>query len=343
MKEHEKSDVPSLKEWRSLYKAATELHGLKPWTWMSDTEMFGVKNPDDGQMGYCCVLGELEEVFALVVYLGPEGLAAYLRLQSGEIDLHDPDVAHVQNCLMASFEDRKDLDQEDLRLIKKLGLKFRGRAAWPQFRSYRPGYVPWYLEGWEARFLRVALEQAAHVASRLKEKRDLLDSPVENSLLTRVQVAQNGNEIWEDRWMELPKVEEKERRGFPVNELRLAATAKPGKLKKETWEIDFFYFPAAVKEGERPYFPIAALIMDHDSGLALDTWVEAPWKFFALFSDRLLAFMDKCATLPGKILIARDDARELLQPITSRLGIKLSLTEMLANVEEFKAAMTAHL
>jgi hypothetical protein len=335
--------MPSLDEWRSLYKAAKEFHDLRPWTWMSDIEMFGVKNPDGGQMGYCCVLGQLEEVFALVVYLGPEGLAGYLRLQSGEIDIYDPDVAHVQNCLMASFKDRRDLDQEDLKLIKKLGLKFRGRGAWPQFRSHRPGYVPWYLASWEARFLRVALEQATQVARRLQEKPDLLNSSDKNSLLTRVLIVEDGNETWDDRWMELPEVEEKIMRVSPLNELRLARTAKACKSKRGTWEIDFFYFPAAVTEGERPYFPLAALIMDHSTGLALDTWVEAPWKFFALFSERLLTFMEKYTILPAEVLVAKEEAIEILKPITSRLGIKLSLVEVLANVEEFKEAMTTHL
>ena len=44
--------------------------------------------------------------------------------------------------LQASFEDRNELRDKDRQVIKELGLKFRGRQAWPMFRSYRTGLCP---------------------------------------------------------------------------------------------------------------------------------------------------------------------------------------------------------
>ena len=58
---------------------------------------------------------------------------------------------------MASFEDRKLLQKEDFQLINKIGLKFSGPNSWPLFRSYRPGYHPWYLTNEEARYLTLCL------------------------------------------------------------------------------------------------------------------------------------------------------------------------------------------
>src|SRR5215471_6541539 len=101
---------PTAREWKDLYAAAVEFGKIHCWEWMYDSNIFGAKNPETGEIGYCCVMGNLGEVFALGVYLGSDGLEGYLKMASGELTSGDHDLLHYQKCLMASFEDRKDLD-----------------------------------------------------------------------------------------------------------------------------------------------------------------------------------------------------------------------------------------
>ncbi len=117
---------PSLQEWNKLYTAAIELKEIGPWDWMSDSDLVGVKNPQNGEIGYCSVLGALGEFLGLAVYLGLEGLEVCERIRSGDIAPQDPEVDFVQKCLLASFQDRKSLEKKDLDVIRQLGLKFRG-------------------------------------------------------------------------------------------------------------------------------------------------------------------------------------------------------------------------
>ena len=70
--------------------------------------------------------------------------------------------------MQLSFEDRESLEPQDRRILKEADLSFRGKNAWPLFRSYRPGFVPWFLESEEAETLRVALEQLLAVALRIR-------------------------------------------------------------------------------------------------------------------------------------------------------------------------------
>ena len=44
---------PSIKEWKELYTEAVEFKEIAPWNWMWDTDIFGVKDPVTGEIGYC--------------------------------------------------------------------------------------------------------------------------------------------------------------------------------------------------------------------------------------------------------------------------------------------------
>lgn len=65
------------------------------------------------------------------------------------------------------------MQKADLQVVNRLNLKFRGRNAWPLFRSYRPGYHPWYLTSNEAKFLALALHLTMEVSLRFKKEETL--------------------------------------------------------------------------------------------------------------------------------------------------------------------------
>lgn len=86
-----KNKTPSIEEWKQLYEAADEFKKAKCWEWMHDDEIFGVKDPETGEVGYCCIMGHLGEHFAIAAYLGSEGLDGLLQLLSGAVEPDDPD------------------------------------------------------------------------------------------------------------------------------------------------------------------------------------------------------------------------------------------------------------
>jgi hypothetical protein len=135
---------------------------------MSETDVFGVEDPESARIGLVSVMGALGEHFLVAVYRDLEAFYRMRRLTPDDIR-HDP--AQILNIphLQASFEDRGFVEAQDHRIIKELGLRFRGENAWPVFRSYRTGYHPWYLEPEEVLRLSVALEQLLDVAPRLSE------------------------------------------------------------------------------------------------------------------------------------------------------------------------------
>jgi len=338
-----KESSPSMQEWKDLYDVALKFKELESWNWMLDSDVFGVQNPVNGEIGYCCIMGNLGEMFALAVYLGTEGLEGYLKIQSGEILPDDFDALHVQKCLMASFEDREFLQKPDSQVIKELGLKFRGRSSWPLFRSYRPGYHPWYLTKEEAKYLTLALQQAREVSLRFFENPDMLTSPEGNGYLVRVPEKERDGWRWKDEWLEPSPIEKVEVLAEPIDEVHLQRIKKITSRQQGIWEVDFFYSPSAVEEGERPYFPYLFLWVDQHSGLILKPDVVKPSEYRLQFPRQFLDLIESVSFLPDEILVRKEEAFQLLEPITSRLSIKLKLVKRLKGVEQAQEAMFEYL
>lgn len=334
---------PSIQEWKDLYDAAVEFKKIECWNWMWDSDIFGVQNPANGEIGYCCVMGRAGQHFALAVYLGTEGLDGYLKIQSGEISSSSPDALYVQKCLMASFDDRKFLRERDFQVIKTLGLKFRGRKSWPLFRSYRSGYHPWYLTSEEAKYLTVALHRAIDVSSRFKKDKDLLTPSEENCYLVRVPEGEGESLKWRDKWLKPRPLEKTEVVAEPIDDARLEKIKKIAPRRQGIWESDVFYFPGAVNEGERPYYPHAILWVDHYSGFILDCDLAKPTEWMSEFPEQFLKLAENVKSLPQEILVKKEETFKLLKPIASRLGIKLRNVKRLVALEEAQAGMSEFL
>ncbi len=339
-----KKSEPSLKDWKDLYDAAIAFRKIEPWGWMKETDIFGVQNPQTGEVGYCCIMGELGEVLAIAVYLGTEGLEGYLNIRRGQIQHDDPDSLFIQNCLMLSFENRKLVQEDDREIINELGLKFRGKNAWPVFRRYEPGYFPWFLNRDEVLYMTNALQQATDICLRFKDDAKLFRVPGKNQYLIRVAEEKNGRVFWKDERRK-PSLPEKKDQGFykPVDEVRIQRLKKTARSTPAIWEIDFFYAPTPVLEGERPFFPYAIMIMDHDTGFILDMHLAETRSYQKEFLEKFLNCIETTSVIPLEILARKEEAVKLLETYASRLNIRLSRVKKLQNIDHARREMAKHL
>jgi hypothetical protein len=77
---------PTLSHWKNLYDQALQFKQLACWTWITEDRIFGIQNPKTDEIGYCCVIGGLGEVFGLIIYQGTEGLKGFKKLRSAKND-----------------------------------------------------------------------------------------------------------------------------------------------------------------------------------------------------------------------------------------------------------------
>ncbi len=314
---------PAKKDWAVLYEAAIGFKGVAPWQWMADDDLFAVENPSDGEVGYCAVLGKEGEEFGLVVFVGQEGYRSYLQIVTGEVEPESFDFWVSLRSLSAIFSDRDEICRQDREVIRLLGLRFRGRNAWPLFRSQCPCYVPWYLDQGEVLFLTAALGQSLIVAGRVaNEGLDLFRGVDADLILTRYYY--DGQ--WLDEWRR-PKVSSRQvikppaPDGERLDRLRLTARRLRG-----PWELDFFHVPAVVDSGSgRPYYPCCILAVDRGSGLIIGVDLMGPSPSDEEKQNRAIGMLERGKQLPAEIWVASPEVKRVIEPVTEALGIGLIL------------------
>ncbi len=337
--------TPTKNEWKQLYSEAEHLFALAPWEDLEEDDIFGVQNPETGQRGFVSIMGSLGEHLAIAVYLGEEALYDFWLVHEQQVP---PEQILEVPQLQASFEDRKELTAQDRSLIKSLGLKYRGRQAWPMFRSYRPGFLPWYLTGDEVRYLTHVLAQTRSVVQRLHKTPDLLDPPDDITYLVRVpDTGTDGTVIWNDKMMQIPppKVPGRE---FAVNR-DLLDDVRKFKSSRMTFEVDFFFTPMQIQEekDDRPYFAYMLLVVEQNSGMIMGVETMGVTTTFtemlAQLPQAFLGILANHKMRPRQIQVQSERTYTYLKPICDPLQIKISLKSYLPFLEEAKSEMLGFL
>jgi len=338
------TDADRPQVWKRLFDAALVFKALAPWQWMYDADAFGVKNPETGEIGTCAVLGRAGEVFGISVYLGSEGLTVFEATLNGEIVPGEEDVLFRMKALTLYYDDRSELDPRDLKRIKDLGYKFRGRNAWPKFRNYLPGFFPWYFSAADARFMTLALEQAVEVAGRFKENPTLLEPSTRDQYLVRVAEKTGVGLTWRDEWDRPEPSERAEPAPEPLDDARVEALKRDAPRRKGMiWEFDVRLVPTPILEGERPYYPRVILCLDQKSQMVLGTKMIGPPADAAAIGDGLMEVMERLGAAPIRMWVKRWEVLVAVAPLAERLGIEIALEKKLPTLDRAFAELLSYL
>jgi len=242
---------------------------------------------------------------------------------------------------MASFEDREMLSGEDRKVIKELGLKFRGRNQWPLFRNHFPGFFPWFITARESRFLTNILIQAMHVALICRDEgKEFLyhDEPL--TFLTRIPEEKNGRLEWYDEYIAATPYTSQYASYHLEDEIKLKRLQLLGRKKGSAWEIDTFYSPGPIKDNDRPYYPKICLVIEQTRGLILcfDMVKDIKNDGFK-FIDLITNLIERSGHFPSRIFVQRDETYYLLKDICSQLGINIEMVNRLHILQDARYEM----
>ena len=316
---------PSSEQWLALHEAFREYCQAAPWRWFDDADLVAVEHPSYGHTGYCIVMGSGGMEYGLAVYRGDEGLAGYLALVSGAIEVGSLESLNATNALSAMLADREELPKPDRDIIRSLGLRYRGRGRWPIFQDFKPGYLPWRLEADDAEFLTMALRGVIEVAS-LVDKGELSFSDEDGPIRVLYRRFQDGE--WSNTWEPLlfpipPPAPDY----YDTERVRQLAESKP--RSRSVWELGIFYLHAPTREerGGRPHFPTLALFVHTDSDIALNEAFMGPGPTDADRQELLVKLLETIPVLPSGIVVSAPRLAQLVESVTTPLEIDLSVDD----------------
>src|SRR3989442_11493343 len=328
-------------EARKLFDLAIQVKDLKPWRWMEETDLIGIENPETGEIGFIRVMGSLGEHEAVALYLGAEGLYEFIDLHTD--DSSTPERVLENRHLQAAFSERKYLEKEDRDLIKQLGLKFRG--DWPMFRSYRPGYLPWFVTLNEARFLIHALSQISAVAKSVRDEAQPFHPTgrvEKDGYIMRVARKEGSALIWEDQVWRIPRPTH-ESVVIPIDNATLERLKLLPQTKLEM-EADLILAPARIgKSGQRPLALYLFMIADRDSGFIFgNELITAEDSLTAMHSrlpNSLVLMLVQAKIMPQRLLVRSTLLRTVLRSLTQALNIELRHADELPSIDEAARCM----
>ena len=313
--------APTSEQWLALHDAFRRYCEAVPWEWLANEDLLVVEDPAGRFQGYCVALGDGDMVYGLGVYLGDVGLSNYLSTISEEDEPDGQAMLERQLSLSAMLADREELEPQERKIIRDLGLRYRGRGRWPMFRSARPGYWPWFVNADEARFLTLALDNVRGVAERMaRGNLDLYDGQSQGLVLALVPEGSG----WKDEWRRLappvpPKLD------YSTDGERLRLIRESSSANSAAWEVTVSYLPALIRHGrgDRPYMPMLVMVVDQDSELVLACRVLGETPSVAERQEPVLELLTDQDSLPELLVCDGNGAAELLAPITAALGIRL--------------------
>jgi Plasmid pRiA4b ORF-3-like protein len=311
--------------WEELLATTKEFYKLKPWKMMDDRHIFAVEDPDSEELLFCSVLGNGGEFFGLAVYVGEAGYQSLMN--SLNLNHSQFQILVNQRSIVLDFADREELDKEDYKLVKKFDIPFRGKKAWPSFRSYKPGYYPWFIDIEEARILLLALEATMEVYEELNDELVIPDMYEEQMVYFKIPRINKDGYYFENYVLDMDDYlneDELEEVSLAVSEIELKRIEKlsgiiPASIEFVTEYIDM---PIQNDPDERPVFPILVLAVDHRNGTVVYNNLVTEALEPGVIQSELLNLFQTIGAIPEHMMMSEETARNV-EPISSILHLDI--------------------
>jgi len=335
---------PSTKAWKTLYDLMGKIKELRPWEWLEEQDIFAVEDPQTKEIGFVSVMGAIGEHYSITVYRGEEGLRRFWDFRDNYLENDDLVFQKLIEIpqLQASFEDRDYLYDEDRKIIRRLGLTFRGKQTWPVFRKYEPGFVPWFINDAEGQFLISVLEQTIDVSLRVKEEGGLLYPDNGDGYLLRRQTEADWQDfIWHEATNAAKQIDY-------VDDSGAFEKIKQLPTKEISIEMDLFMSPGAIHERDKkPYYPYLLVLLETDKGMIISQKLIPPLPDLSSMWQRMPSIIAKKlinnSFLPQQIYVSSEDLYRCLKYLNGYVTITVNFVKELRIAPQARKSLMAYM
>lgn len=323
----------SLEQWRYLFNIGLMIRDMEPWKDFDDMDIITIELPGYKEPFFCSFLGAGDQCFGVNTFIGYDGLRSFLSIVDSENCMPIDYIMIEQTNLACFFGNREMVPESQKKIMKDLGLKFRGKNNWIYFQSYKKGHIPFSLDEDEANILVKCLEQLTRAILDYKTQNIKVDFEKGDTLVRRFK---KKKEQWNtERDVLAPFIY-----GYPSLILKdeiLGAKLKKSLRVDSILEIDMIYIKVSIEEdiNERPIRPKLLLILDHYNGMIVGH------QFLTPGNNEIAAVMELFINLllkggrPMEILLRNPLIESILKDTCEKCGIKLTMKRDLEVVDAF--------
>lgn len=322
----------SIKQWNELYEVTINIKKFEPWKYLWDMDIITIILPEYEEPFYCSVMGKGGQCFAIAVYKGFESINGFFKLADAK-SIPPNQLIRYQDNLTCYFGDREELSSKELKVIKDLGLKFRGRNQWIYYRSFKPNYTPYILEQDEVIELTYVFKNLFMSLKAMIEKNLKIDFEEGNSLYRMYDKEQ-------DLWLNFEgpmQIPNRQSMTIIIEDELLIENIKKQKYLKNAVEFDTVFINSVVedKKYERPIMPKMIVIADSKTGIMLHFNIMLPEddeikQILDLFIDFIIN------TGKPKTIYVRDEyIHDLLSDLCKKINTKIIISEELPSIDMF--------
>ncbi len=323
----------TLVQWENLYDIAIKIKEMKPWEYLFDIDVITIMIPDMETI-CCSIMGSSEEFYGIGTYIGDNSINDFYQLlATKEMPPIQTKRFQEDNLIICNFGSREELTSKELKLIKELGLKFRGRNNWIYFHSYKRGYAPYILDQEEV-LLQTEVFKNLYMALKAYIDKGLsIDFEGGYTLLRRYEPEDDLWLNYQAKIKILPKLYLKPE----LTDEILIANLKRAKRLKETWEMDIAYLNSIIKDKEydRPIEVRVCVLFDKASKMLINQKMLDPLEdqIQSVFDVLLEAILN--LGKPAKIIVRDKHMFYTLKDLCERTNVKLDIKEKLPSVDIF--------
>lgn len=321
----------SLEQWKLLYEVAIKFKTLKPWNHLYEMDLTTIVLPDYEEPFFCSTMGKAKECVAIGIYEGFNAIHDFYYIVDNQ-QINPTQFIRYQNNLMCYFGNRDELSSKELKLIKDLGLKFRGENEWIYFRSFKTGYAPYNLNEPQVIQLTLIFQQLYMALKAFVEGKLKVDFEGGNILFRKYNAE---IKLWQT--CEAPTIIPTRSYNAPYinNEILMAKLIKKETTNKEI-ELDTLYLNTIIndKKFERPVLANLLIIADCKSGVIIDQNILSPEEdiienVLGIFINYVL----QCGK-PKTVYVRDEHMRNYLLDLCRRIGVILKVKGKLKEIDK---------
>lgn len=324
-----------------MLAVAFQYRDTELWAVLADSDVFAFRL-SDGEVGYCCIMGNGGEHLALGFYRGRKGFSSYLKtinlsnMQLSDIEMFE--MASTFDCINCDFMQASGMNDKTKKLIRSYaevhGVKIRRPKGWPDFTRHLPFKVPFGITcEKDACDIVEALRAAIAVAGELTRQHPVklgFDEKGEYPTMKGGKIVPyltpNAEGAYDWGTIKLPALQPDEWI-TPKFENDILTSAMKKLSTSGIFQMKLIHLPVPMEGGENKDLILPAVLLgvnDKDGMLLPIFSLGDGEKAFMQMLVELACNLRQSDSKPGTIEVVDDRTESLLKDFCARCDIRLS-------------------